>query len=88
MQAIIESISNPVEEIKAAALEMAKGNYDLEIEYTSEDEIGVLADCMREMILFTKDNINFTELYQKADEILYTVKENGKNGFSTNILNN
>ena len=39
-------------------------------------------------IVFTKDNINFTELYQKADEILYTVKENGKNGFSTNILNN
>lgn len=39
-------------------------------------------------IVFTKDNINFTELYQKADEVLYTVKENGKNGFSTNILNN
>ena len=66
VQAIIESISNPVEEIKAAALEMAKGNYDLEIEYTSEDEIGVLADCMREMILFTKDNIsNITEVLNK-----------------------
>ena len=57
VQAIIESISTPVEEIKTAALEMAKGNYDLEIEYTSEDEIGVLADCMREMILVTKNNI-------------------------------
>ena len=69
VQAIIESISNPVEEIKAAALEMAKGNYDLEIEYTSEDEIGVLADCMREMILFTKDNIsNITEVLNKFAE--------------------
>ena len=64
VQAIIESISNPVEEIKAA-----KGNYDLEIEYTSEDEIGVLADCMREMILFTKDNIsNITEVLNKFAE--------------------
>lgn len=69
VQAIIESISNPVEEIKAAALEMAKGNYDLEIQYTSEDEIGVLADCMREMILFTKDNIsNITEVLNKFAE--------------------
>ncbi len=69
VQAIIESICNPVEEIKAAALEMAKGNYDLEIEYTSEDEIGVLADCMREMILFTKDNIsNITEVLNKFAE--------------------
>ena len=69
VQAIIESISNPVEEIKAGALEMAKGNYDLEIEYTSEDEIGVLADCMREMILFTKDNIsNITEVLNKFAE--------------------
>ena len=69
VQAIIESISNPVEEIKAAALEMAKGNYDLEIEYKSEDEIGVLADCMREMILFTKDNIsNITEVLNKFAE--------------------
>ena len=69
VQAIIESISNPVEEIKAAALEMAKGNYDLEIEYTSEDEIGVLAECMREMILFTKDNIsNITEVLNKFAE--------------------
>ncbi len=69
VQAIIESISNPVEEIKSAALKMAKGNYDLEIEYTSEDEIGVLADCMREMILFTKDNIsNITEVLNKFAE--------------------
>ena len=69
VQAIIESISNPVEEIKSAALEMAKGNYDLEIEYTSEDEIGILADCMREMILFTKDNIsNITEVLNKFAE--------------------
>ena len=66
VQAIIESISTPVEVIKTAALEMAKGNYDLEIEYTSEDEIGVLADCMREMILVTKNNIsNITEVLNK-----------------------
>lgn len=39
-------------------------------------------------IAFTKDNIDFTELYEKADEVLYIVKENGKNGFSTNTINN
>ena len=78
VKAIIESISNPVEEIKAAALEMAKGNYDLEIEYTSEDEIGVLADCMREMILFTKDNIsNITEVLNKFAEGNFDVEIEG-----------
>lgn len=78
VQAIIESISNPVEEIKSAALEMAKGNYDLEIEYTSEDEIGVLADCMREMILFTKDNIsNITEVLNKFAEGNFDVEIEG-----------
>ncbi|WP_294394894.1 GGDEF domain-containing protein [uncultured Clostridium sp.] len=39
-------------------------------------------------IAFTKDKVNFNELYQKADEVLYTVKENGKNGFSSNMMNN
>lgn len=78
VQAIIESISNPVEEIKSAALEMAKGNYDLEIEYTSEDEIGVLADCMREMILVTKNNIsNITEVLNKFAEGNFDVEIEG-----------
>lgn len=78
VQAIIESISTPVEEIKTAALEMAKGNYDLEIEYTSEDEIGVLADCMREMILVTKNNIsNITEVLNKFAEGNFDVEIEG-----------
>ena len=78
VQAIIESISTPVEEKKTAALEMAKGNYDLEIEYTSEDEIGVLADCMREMILVTKNNIsNITEVLNKFAEGNFDVEIEG-----------
>ena len=32
-------------------------------------------------IVFTKDNINFTELYQKADEAMYARKRNGRHGF-------
>ena len=78
VQAIIESISSPVEEIKYAAIEMAKGNYDLEIKYTSEDEIGVLADCMREMILVTKNNIsNITEVLNKFAEGNFNVEIEG-----------
>jgi len=48
------SITNAVKEVEDAASKMAEGNYDFDLTYTSHDEIGSLADSMRQMISSTK----------------------------------
>ncbi len=45
---ITKSIVNPVKEIEAAAKEMADGKLGAKIKYTSKDELGSLANSMRE----------------------------------------
>lgn len=52
--ALSRSISRPIMEVEQAALQMAKGNYDIDITYQSSDEAGSLADSMRQMIVTTK----------------------------------
>ncbi len=47
---IIRSIKTPVSEIESAAIKMAEGNLDVEISYTSKDELGVLAEQVRRLI--------------------------------------
>ncbi len=46
---IIEGIITPVDELKYAAAEMTQGRLDAEIAYESEDELGQLADSIREV---------------------------------------
>ncbi|MCI8645600.1 MAG: HAMP domain-containing protein [Firmicutes bacterium] len=47
---IIRAIRVPVAEIENAAARMAKGDLDIEISYTSRDELGMLSDQVRELI--------------------------------------
>ena len=46
---IIKGIVTPVDELKHAAAEMTQGRLDAEITYESEDELGELADSIREV---------------------------------------
>lgn len=46
-KAVIESVVTPINELVGVAEEMTKGNLNAPVEYTSEDELGVLADAMR-----------------------------------------
>lgn len=46
---IVRSITAPIDELKEVAEEMAGGNLTVDIRYTSRDEMGALADSMREM---------------------------------------
>lgn len=57
LAAVARSISRPVIEVEQAAIEMAKGNYDINLTYESFDETGSLADSMRQMIATTKSII-------------------------------
>lgn len=48
--AVARSIHKPVEEIKNAAVKMAHGDLDIQLEYRSQDELGVLSDQMEELV--------------------------------------
>ncbi|MCI8548976.1 MAG: methyl-accepting chemotaxis protein [Lachnospiraceae bacterium] len=47
---IIRLIRTPISEIENAAIKMAEGDLDVEITYTSKDELGVLAAQVRRLI--------------------------------------
>ena len=47
---IIRLIKLPISEIENAATKMAAGDLDIEISYTSRDELGVLSDQMRSLV--------------------------------------
>ena len=47
---IIRLIKTPISEIESAAIRVAEGDLDVEISYTSKDELGVLADQVRRLI--------------------------------------
>lgn len=47
---IIRGIKLPIFEIEKAASRMAQGDLDIDISYTSKDELGVLSDQVRELI--------------------------------------
>lgn len=51
---ISNSITKAVKEVENVASKMAEGNYDFDLTYTSGDEIGGLADSMRQMSTTTK----------------------------------
>ncbi len=47
---IIRLIKIPISEIENAAIKMAEGDLDVEISYTSKDELGVLSEQVRRLI--------------------------------------
>lgn len=53
-------ITKPIIEMEDVISEVAKGNYDIEVAYTSKDEIGQMADSMREMVTTNREIINDT----------------------------
>ena len=57
---IKKSLKKPIEEIEIAVNKMAVGDYNINIEYESKDELGSLSDSMRKMTSKTKDIINDT----------------------------
>ena len=57
---ITRSLKKPIEEIEEAANKMADGDFDIEIEYESKDELGSLSESMRKMSNNTKEIIDDT----------------------------
>lgn len=66
---ITGSVVNPVQEILNASEQISKGNLDVDIEYTSEDELGLLAGSMKETIATLKLYIyNISEVLDRISK--------------------
>ncbi|WP_243445023.1 methyl-accepting chemotaxis protein [Romboutsia maritimum] len=57
---ITKSLKQPIEEIEIAANKMAEGDFDININYESKDELGSLSNSMRQMSEKIKEIINDT----------------------------
>ena len=57
---VTKKLRQPIEEIEIAANKMAIGDFDITINYESEDELGILSNSMRQMSNKTKEIINDT----------------------------
>jgi methyl-accepting chemotaxis protein len=44
---VVKSLTNPIQELQAAAKKMSEGDFEAEITYASSDEIGELIECFR-----------------------------------------
>ncbi len=69
---IIKTITEPINEIESVALELAEGNLHSHIEYQADDEIGTLADSLRQ---------SFQTLSSYVDDIARTMGQFAKGDF-------
>ncbi|MCH5332981.1 MAG: methyl-accepting chemotaxis protein [Agathobacter sp.] len=51
---VAKMMSDSIYELKDSAMKMTQGNFDIDIAYESQDEIGALADAMRDMVSNTR----------------------------------
>lgn len=76
---IINLIKTPVSEIENAAVKMAEGNLDVEISYTSRDELGILAEQVRRLIrklqLIIDDENKFLAKMASGDLVVDSIYE-------------
>lgn len=75
---LANSIAKPVKEIETVAKELAKGNLDVEIQHESKDELGSLAESMRDTV---------TSLKRYISDISYVTKEMASGNFSMALPN-
>ena len=61
---IVRRITNPLKNLTEAAREMERGNYDVQLEYKGNDEVGILTAAFRQLIEHLKDYIS--DLNSKA----------------------
>ncbi|WP_434798879.1 methyl-accepting chemotaxis protein [Terrisporobacter vanillatitrophus] len=69
---ITRKIRQPIEELEIAANKMALGDFDIEIDYESEDELGSLSNSMMKMSNETKSII---------DDVVHVLKEIASGNF-------
>lgn len=70
LKLLVSSIKNPIKEISGVAKRISKGDINVEIEYTSKDELGELAEAFRELLESIKHQTEIISIVAKGD---YTI---------------
>lgn len=71
---LAKMLSNNIFELRDSALELSKGNFDIDITFESEDELGELAGAMRRMIDNTRLVISDTsEMLEEMAECNFNI---------------
>lgn len=81
-------IFSPLEMMQGVSMSMSKGDVTQKIEYSSEDEIGKLADSFRNMIAGIENKVNFAKEVANGnlDNQLVTLSEDDVLGTSLNAM--
>lgn len=64
-----KTMVKPLKEITRVSEEVAKGNLEVEVNYASKDEIGILADSMRETVMQLKKRTEFINHLAYTDSL-------------------
>lgn len=82
---IVRIITKPIKQIEAAMLRFAQGELDIDVPYTSKDELGVLAEGMRTVSANLKayvDNISYVLGAISKGDVTVTVDVDYQNDFA------
>ncbi len=62
-------LARPLTDLTEAAKEVQKGNYDFELDYDKDDEVGVLTETFRQLTDYTKEHINAARKMATVDAL-------------------
>jgi signal transduction histidine kinase len=63
--ALIASITSPLRDLTMAARQVARGDIDQQVSYQATNEIGILADAIRQLIAYTKQNVVLQQVVEE-----------------------
>lgn len=85
---LAKMLNDSIYELKDSAAEMTQGNFDIEVTYKSEDELGELADAMRHMIENTRLIIfDTSEMLEEMAESNFNIHAKMENRYVGNYAN-
>jgi len=66
---MIRHFFKPIQRLTESTKEVAKGNWDISIDYTSNDEIGILAHSFNEMVRSLRENAHIWHEFEVAHDM-------------------
>lgn len=84
---IVNSITSPIKKVVKAANSISEGDIDIEIDYESKDELGVLVQSFRKMTAAIQDQIDYVGKMSEGDFTVHIPVRSDKDSMNV-ALNN
>lgn len=69
MMRFSERITKPLRDLTKAAKQIQNGNYDVELEYDKNDEVGILTDTFKQLATHTKEHLSAARRLATVDAL-------------------